>query len=182
VSRSRGRTALVVPVPGAEPLVAPWRSVGDPATVRRRIPTHITVLFPFVPVRELDAPLLERLRALFAPIPPIEYALTSVASWPGTVFLEPEPAAPLGELIERVRRAFPDLPLYGDPSLDPAPHVTLATEPDPGRLERLTRELRERLADRLPLACRADVVWLMEERPDGTWRRIDAFPLAGRPC
>jgi 2'-5' RNA ligase len=171
-----------VPVPCADPLVAPWRSRGDPGIVTRRIPTHITVLFPFVPARALDETLRTRLRALLAPMEPIDYALTSVESWPGTVFLAPEPAAPLVELIERVRRAFPDRPLYGDPSLDPAPHVTIATESDPDRLERLTLDLRERLADRLPLACRADVVWLMEERPDGTWHRIDAFPLEGRPC
>lgn len=172
----------MVPVPRADPLVAPWRSLGDPGTVHRRIPTHITVLFPFVPTRDLDETLRARLRALFAPMAPIDYALTSVESWPGTVFLAPEPAAPLVALIDRIRRAFPDRPLYGDPSIDPAPHVTIATESDPERLERLTLELRERLAGRLPLSCRADVVWLMVERPDGTWHRFDAFPLEGASC
>lgn len=172
----------MVPVPCADPLVAPWRARGDPGTVQRRIPTHITVLFPFVPARDLGETIRTRLRELFAPMAPIDYMLTSVESWPGTVFLAPEPAAPLVELIERVRRAFPGRPLYGDPSIDPAPHVTIATEADPGRLERLVLELRGRLDDRLPLACRADVVWLMVERPDGTWHRIDAFPLEGASC
>jgi hypothetical protein len=98
------------------------------------------------------------------------------------VFLAPEPAAPLAALIDRVRGAFPERPLYGDPSLEPAPHVTIATEPDDERLEQLVEELRRSLASRLPIACRADAVWLMLEQPDGTWERVATFPLAGRRC
>lgn len=182
MTRSRGRTALVVPVPRAEPIVEPWRALHDRDSVARRMPTHLTVLFPFVPGREIDEALLERLRVLLASVPPIDFALASVESWPGTAFLAPEPAAPLVALIDRVRAAFPERPLYGDPSLDPAPHVTIATEPDAERLERLVEELRRSLAAQLPLACRADAVWLMLEQADGTWERAASFSLAGRPC
>lgn len=146
------------------------------------MPTHLTVLFPFVPEREVDDPLLDRLRGLLAPVAPIDFVLASVESWPGTVFLAPEPAAPLAALIDRVRGAFPGRPLYGDPSLEPAPHVTIATEPDAERLDRLKEELRTRLGPQLPLACRADAVWLMVEQADGTWEREATFPLAGRRC
>jgi 2'-5' RNA ligase len=146
------------------------------------MPTHLTVLFPFVPGREVDEALLERLRGLLGSVAPIDFALASVESWPGTVFLAPEPAAPLAALIDRVRGAFPERPLYGDPSLEPAPHVTIATEPDDERLEQLVEELRRSLASRLPIACRADAVWLMLEQPDGTWERVATFPLAGRRC
>lgn len=146
------------------------------------MPAHLTVLFPFVPGREVDEALLEQVRGLLASIPPIDFALASVESWPGTAFLTPEPAAPLVALIDRVREAFPELPLYGDPSLDPAPHVTIATEPDGERLERLVEELRGSLAAQLPLACRADAVWLMLEQADGSWERAASFPLAGGPC
>jgi 2'-5' RNA ligase len=182
VTRSRGRTALVVPVPRADPIVEPWRALHDRDNVARRIPTHLTVLFPFVPGREVDEPLLERLRDLLAPVAPIDFALTSVRSWPGTVFLVPEPSAPLVALIDRVRAAFPERPLYGDPSLDPAPHVTIATEPDAERLGPLAEELRRSLATLLPLTCRADVVWLMLEQADGTWERRASFPLSASSC
>lgn len=182
MTRSRGRTALVVPVPRAQPIVAAWRARDERDSLARRIPAHITVLFPFVPASEVDDRLLGRLRDLFAPVRAFDFALTAVRSWPGTVFFAPEPEEPLVALIERARAAFPERPLYGDPSLDPAPHVTITTEPDAGRLAALAAEIRASVGSQLPLRCRADAVWLMRERPDGSWEQAVPFPLADAPC
>lgn len=41
------RTGLVVAVPAAEPLVADFRRRWHADSVARRIPAHVTILFPF---------------------------------------------------------------------------------------------------------------------------------------
>ena len=48
------RTGLLVPV-AADELVADFRRRFNAATVARRLPPHITVLFPFARVPALDA-------------------------------------------------------------------------------------------------------------------------------
>jgi len=46
-------TARVVVVPEAEPLVSDWRAQHD-WSAQRGVPTHITLLYPFVPTEKVD--------------------------------------------------------------------------------------------------------------------------------
>ena len=50
-------TAVLVPVPEAEPVVARHRATLD-AAAGWGIPAHVTVLFPFAPPDQLDAALI----------------------------------------------------------------------------------------------------------------------------
>src|SRR6266511_3412643 len=43
-----GPTAIVIPVPAAEPAVRHWRDRHDPSA-RQDMPAHITLLYPFRP-------------------------------------------------------------------------------------------------------------------------------------
>ena len=47
------RSALVVVATEAEPVVSEWRARYHRESVKRRIPPHLTVLFPFVSPAEL---------------------------------------------------------------------------------------------------------------------------------
>ena len=58
------RSALIVAVPEAEPLVHEWRLRYDNAELG--IPAHVTLIFPFVPAEEIGEELVAELRELFA--------------------------------------------------------------------------------------------------------------------
>ena len=58
-------TALLVPVPAAEPAVGQHRARLDEAA-RDGVPAHITVLYPFLPPAGIDEALLSSLGRMFA--------------------------------------------------------------------------------------------------------------------
>jgi 2'-5' RNA ligase len=174
-----GRTALVVVMREAEPVVSPWRHRFLRATVDRGIPAHVTVLFPFVPVATLDDDVTRALRELYAPLTPFRCDLASVESFPGYVWLAPEPAARFVELIELTCRAFPAYPPYGEPEIEPIPHCTVGAEEDATALAEMLGVLRRELAPRLPIRSDVGAISLLEERDDETWFERESFALAG---
>jgi 2'-5' RNA ligase len=179
VTSSACRSALVVVAAEADPVVREWRERFQPAAVARRLPPHLTILFPFVPVAQLDDAVSSLLGRLYAPFRPFAYELASVESFPDAAWLAPVPSAPFHELVAAARTAVPALPPYGDPEHVVVPHCTVGVEDDPTRVAEMVRELREGLGPRLPIRCRADEVVLLAEDVDGTWARRGAFPLRG---
>ena len=75
------RSALVVVATEAEPVVAEWRLRYHRHSVERRIPPHLTVLFPFVAQPQVRDELLHELGRLYAPLPSFTYDLVSVEAW-----------------------------------------------------------------------------------------------------
>ena len=179
MSGRASRTALVVVADEAEEVTLPLRRRHNPSAVARRLPTHVTILFPLVPAAEIDDDLLEALRALYAPFTPFAYRLARVESFPAVAWLAPEPKEPFLELIAWTCAAFPDHPPYADPTLDPVPHCTVGVADDPGQLQSILRQLRVGLEPRLPIRCDARAVTLLAEREDGTWAVHSRFPLEG---
>lgn len=179
MSGGPSRTALVVLAAEAEAPLLPWRRRYAASAVERRIPAHVTVLFPLVPAAEVDERLLSRLRDLYAPGAPFAYELARLESFPGVAWLAPEPTAPFDELIARTRAAFPAHPPYGDPTLDPVPHCTVGVAEE-AHLEPVLAGLRSGLVPLLPIRCVAREVSLLEEHPDGTWSLRAALPLEGK--
>lgn len=173
------RTALVVVVAEAERVVSPWRSRYLRETVERGIPPHVTVLFPFVPADELDDDVLETLGALYTGEKAFAFILDRVETFPAHAWLAPEPTTSFRQLIASTRRRFPDLVPYGDETLDPVPHLTVAAADDPVELSRIAAALHRRLAPQLPIQAHADAVALLEEQHDGTWILRCSFPLGG---
>ena len=147
--------------------------------VERRLPAHITILFPLVPGATVDDGLLDELQALYAQHAQFSYALASVRSFPGVVWLAPQPSAPFHDLIARTRAAFPDHPPYGDPALAQVPHCTIGVDDDPVRLEAMAEEVVAGLGPSLPIPCEATSACLLEERADGTWSTRASFPFEG---
>jgi len=170
-------SGLVVLAPPAEPLVKPYRDKHDPAAALG-VPAHLTVLYPFHPP-SLPPALSARLAALFAELEPFDYALTELRRFPGVLYLAPRPEAPFRLLTRRVAAAFPDFPPYGGRFDDIIPHLTLAQQDDPGRLDQVAAHFLAACGPRLPLRLRAESVALLDNER-GAWRVCATFPLGAR--
>ena len=164
----------------AEEVIDPWRRRFDASAVARRIPSHVTILFPLVAAVDVDDTLLARLRALYAPYARFAYELARVETFPGVAWLAPEPATPFDALITRTRAAYPEQPPYGDPMLEPVPHCTVGVADTAQALDAMTAALRSELGPLLPIHGEAHELTLLEEHEDGAWSTRATFPFEGR--
>lgn len=166
------RTALVIRAPEADAVVGHWRE-GLASDARRGVPAHFTVLFPFVPVVDIDGA-RDRIAAALAPIAPFEYALTSTA-WFGSdvLWLAPDDDVPFRTLIGSVERAFPALRPYGGAHAQTVPHLTIGD----GRALADLQETERAIQARLPIHGRVERLTLLAEQSDATRRTSETFPL-----
>lgn len=164
-------------MPEAEPLVQELRLAYDPAAALG-VPPHITLNYPFIPGADLSVDLKVELQTLFAAFDPFEFNLAKVARFSDVIYLAPSPARPFIQLIQAVAARYPDSPPYGGAFDTVVPHLTVAQIEDPLLLDQLTAELKNSLADKLPLSAKAEQVSLMDDK-DGRWVRRAEFPLGG---
>jgi len=172
-------TALLLPVPAAEPAVGQHRARLDEAA-GDGVPAHITVLYPFLPPAGIDDVLLASLGRLFAGLEAFEFTLDRVG-WFGeeVVWLGPRDPAPFTSLTDRVCTAFPSCPPYGGQFPEVIPHLTIGHADRPQAL----RAAAESVRPCLPIEAAAAEVILMAGPCPGTadtprqWRTIAAFPL-----
>jgi 2'-5' RNA ligase len=164
-------SAIILPVPDAEPIVADVRARHDPAA-RLGVPAHITLLYPFTPPLQV-AESTGTLERLFAGVRAFSFALSDVRRFPTTVYLHPEPVAAFIELIAAVARRWPEFPPYRGAFPTVIPHLTIADREETDILDRVQRAV----ATRLPIRCRATEVWLMCSDEIGKWSRRNVFPL-----
>ncbi len=87
------RTAVLVHVPEAEPVVGEWR-LEHTYDAPLGIPPHVTLLFPFVPVEELSAEIEERLARVLGAIQPFDVTFARTARFTDVLYLEPAPSEP----------------------------------------------------------------------------------------
>jgi hypothetical protein len=169
-------SALVVPVPEAEPAVERWRSRYDPSAAAG-VPAHITVLYPFLPPARVDAATLGELERLFAAVAPVGYSLARLGRFEEVLYLAPEPRDPFKRLIELAARRYPQCPPYGGavPLEEVEPHLTAAHTADEAVLRRAAADI----APHLPVLARAREARLLLRSPDGRWRTWRRFPLGG---
>lgn len=115
-------TAVIVPIPAAEPLIGQLRSELDPPA-RWGVPAHVTVLFPFVAV---DDGVLAALGEVVATVPAFTATFAEVG-WFGedVVWLAPRPVAPFVALTVAVQERFELRPYEGKYGTDPVPHLTV---------------------------------------------------------
>ncbi len=164
------RTALIVAVPEAEPLVHEWRLRYDNASIG--VPAHVTLLSPFVTAEDVDDRLLTDLRDLFASHRHFEYSLPRVARFPEVAWLAPEPDKPFRELTESIFERYPAYPPYEGIHDDVIPHLTVAIAD-----EALKDEIEAALTPHLPIEAQAKRVTLLVEDASGKWRSSEHFPL-----
>lgn len=167
-----GLSGLVIPVPEAEQAVSEWRLLYDPVA-REGIPAHITLLFPFLSTEQVGPGVIEELAGLFGDVEPFDFKLARIGRFPGVIYLEPEPAEPFERLIAALGTLFPDHPPYGGTHPEVISHLTVAHSPDQAVLSEVERALEQII----PIAARANHVWLIDRPRDGRWNPNHRFPL-----
>src|SRR5437870_4853994 len=118
-------SALVVPVPEAEPVVGRWRAGRDPSA-RAGLPAHITLLYPFVPPPLLDTAVDDAVADALATFHAFPFRLARTATFPGVLYLAAEPAQPFVDLTNVMTRRWPEHPPYEGRYDDVVPHLTVA--------------------------------------------------------
>ena len=167
---SIGQTALVVPVPAAEPVVGRLRASHD-ASAAYGVPAHVSVLFPFLQLTEIGDDVREALAGICSAVPAFDLELACTGRFAGVVWLDPQPDRPFRELTAAVAARWPAYPPYGGAFDEVVPHLTVAEGDD----EVLDAAERDVLAG-LPIAALAEEVALLGF--DGrAWSRRESFPL-----
>jgi 2'-5' RNA ligase superfamily len=175
------QSALLLPVPAAEPAVGPHRARLD-AAARDGVPAHLTVLYPFLPPDQVDDVVLGALGHLFAGFPAFAFTLDRVA-WFGeqVVWLAPRDPDPFRAIMVATWAAYPDCPPYGNRHTEVIPHLTIGDQGTPAD----RRAAGDAVTPLLPVEAVATEVALMAgpEPGDpgmapGSWRTLKTFPLA----
>ena len=168
-------SALIVPIPEAEPVVARHRDRLDRAA-SWGVPAHVTVLFPFLPPASLEPRVLDALARLTATVPAFFLTLTDIA-WFGdrVVWLKPDPAAPFRQLTAAVTGRYPQCRPYEGQFADVIPHLTLGHDHPQPVLQAAAAEVRPRL----PIHARVSTLRLIIGRrePGALWTTHAEFPL-----
>jgi 2'-5' RNA ligase len=168
-------SAVVVPVPEAEPRVGVLRAALDPSATLG-VPAHVTILYPFVPPAAIDEGVLAALGEVFAAAPAFEVGFSKV-SWFGedSVWWAPEPAEPFVALTRAVSARFGLLP-YEGAYADIRPHLTIGHE---APIERLRAAEAEVAAGPPVLAAVRSAVLMTGSRAPGSWATVAELPLGG---
>jgi 2'-5' RNA ligase len=146
-----------VPVPAAEDVVGRWRRLYDPVA-DAGVPAHITLIVPWIPPWKITEDDLVTLADSLADVSPFDFELTELG-WFGrrVLWVAPKPAEPFLALTARLAKQFSTPPWAGEFD-QVVPHLTVAHAPaDPAALESVTSDVSKRL----PVACRADEVWVI---------------------
>jgi len=171
------RTGLLIHVASADELVADFRNRFNASTVARRLPPHITVLYPFARVPDLDDELREEAAAHFATFPSFDAELTGVGQFDDFVWLAPTPRDRFLELISRTSERFPAYPPYEGEGGEPEPHLTIAKIEPGDNAGRVAEIARSELFPLLPFRFRVTEVSLFEEQADATFVESTRFSL-----
>jgi 2'-5' RNA ligase len=167
------KTALIVPVPAAEPAVGSLRRRFDPSA-EHGVPAHVTLLVPFLPAEGIDEAVRAALAERVAGVAPFAFELDRLDCFPGVVYLRPTPGDPFAELTRSIAEHFGTAPYEGLHD-ELIPHLTVAMEDG----DNVTAVVEECLEEHLPLAARAEEVQLLYEGHDGAWTLEARWPLGG---
>ncbi len=171
-----GETAIVVPVPAAESVVGPYRLRYDPSAARG-MPAHVTLHYPFLPQHLLTAEGCACLRRFAASEAAFPFELTELRTFGSgrndALYLVPRPEEPFLRLADLITARWPEVPLYGGLYDRIIPHLTVAMLDASTPVHLLRRDLEPRL----PIRARADEIWLVGRRGEGTWSTVDRFEL-----
>jgi 2'-5' RNA ligase len=165
-------SALIVRVPSAEAAVGSWRARFDPFAALG-VPAHVTVLFPFAPLHEVDDAVKAAIGGIVGAFPRFEVQFSRVERRPDVVWLRPEPDDRFRQLTAALFSRFPHHPPYEGRFDDVIPHLTI-TDSD---VDALPAELESSLSRYLPIhhvTSEVELIGFSGER----WVPVARFPLA----
>jgi hypothetical protein len=169
-------TGLVIPASPTPAGLAAFRRrhIHNPGAA---VPFHTTISAPFLPLPAIGDEVLARLHGVAAGIPPFDYVVASICSFPTTsvLWLAPSPVGPFEACAEAVYGAFPMVrPTGGYPTF----HLTVGLGRTADDLPDALRAFRERFEESLPFRLRARHLDLYAE-VDGGYRRLARYALGG---
>jgi hypothetical protein len=168
-----GRTGVVIPVPGADLLLARAATRSD--GVRPGVPAHVSLLYPFVPVAELHDSALGELGEVFERQTALDVEFDRCRRRDNFVFLQPSPLQPVMDLVDELRQRWPDVvPYEGRYGHQVEPHLTITLGADAAQ----ATAVEDLVATELPLAATLREAWLVATR-DGQWTLHERFPFQG---
>lgn len=172
---------VVVDVPELDAIYRdPDPSFAERSTVwvpyEQGIPPHVTLLYPFAPADELESA-LPLLQAILVRQEPFTFELSELRTFPRTIWLAPEPAAPFVALTKAIEAAFPTYPHWEGVFEEVIPHLTLADGVEPVELEPTLARLRTLVGPLLPVQVAADQATVLTEQPGGHWATVTRVPL-----
>ena len=169
------RTGIVVLLDALAPGIAAARYELDPPA-RNRIELHVTLLFPFVPRREVTPELVDDLRRLLGRHDRPSFTLDRVEAWPGqVVYAALEPPEVLLAIMRELCAAFREYSPYGGlfTADELVPHATLAPiDGDDASAG------RARVGPLLPVRCEPAHASLIEEFEPDRFRELEPLPFA----
>jgi len=123
------QSAVLVPVPEAEPAVSRHRARLDRAAAWG-VPAHVTILYPFAPPLAITAATTAALAAAAAPVRAFDCRFPATG-WFGqdVLWLAPRPAGRFRAVTRAVPAAFPGCLPYGGAYQDAVPHLTVGDRP-----------------------------------------------------
>lgn len=173
VAAEPSRTIVLLLTPEAEPILGELRRRHTPGG-KRGMPSHVTLLTPFVNVDDFGPEIVDRLSRALADARAFDFNFARVERFDaGVLYLSVEPVDQVRALIRRLCDEFPDRQPYGVYTPDTViPHQTLATGeafPDgvTSKDEELFSDIEAGIAHVLPISCRARDVAVMADGPDG---------------
>jgi 2'-5' RNA ligase len=167
------RTAVLVHVPEAEPVVGDWR-LQHTRDAPLGIPAHVTLLFPWVPVDELGGEAETRLARILGETEPFDVTFARTARFPEVLYLEPGPAERFAALTAAIAAEWPEHPPYEGAHENVIPHLTVAEGDDESLFERIRAEVEPQL----PLETRITEARIYGENAAGRWHERSRLPLA----
>ena len=157
------RYALIVPFDDLADAVDEWRERTCVAKPSHGVPPHVTLLLPCPSDVEGIGHVLE-------PFPAFDVVFRDVGSFPGALWLAPEPDAVFRTITGALVEAFPGHLPYGGRYPDVIPHLTVAQ----GELDAAEAALRALV----PLVSRSERALLIEQIEPPLWNVAATFELA----
>lgn len=138
-------------------------------------PAEITLLYPFVPIDELESA-CQTLRDIGAEIAPFEITMCGYGQFPRYTYMAPADPAPIVAVFNRLFGAFPDYPpFHGEFGVGCHPHMTVATFDD------VDAQQQVELPDYGSISFKVDRLHVVHgpAAHDGPWLTFDVIRLTG---
>jgi len=164
-------SAVIIPVPAAEPLVGDLRRELDPLA-SRGVPPHITLIVPFF-TAPVPPDVVAELMQMFGVLQSFQIEFRSIGRFQRTLFLTPSRTAEITALIESMVRRWPEYPPYGGIHDAIVPHLTVADDQDAAHFDALTAKL----TPGLPLTTTITEARLIESDERGFWHSRATLPF-----
>ena len=125
-----------------------------------------------MPPPQITPQVVTELRRICGGTPAIEVQFRRTARFPGVLYLDPEPAAPLAALTGALAARWPQAPPYGGAFDEVIPHLTVAQGAPADVLDGIEADLERSL----PIGTRLAEAWLYVLE-GGRWRPHARLPF-----